>query len=81
MRTLKIQGSQHKLVLQVKERQAERKVMVDTAGSSVGGFDADKGQHDFKWRDAMDIPVRWRQLSEPNDQVHIDNHNRSCVLA
>ena len=54
---------------QVAERQAGRKVMVDTGGSSQGGFDARKGQHEFSWRDAMDIPVRWRQLSEPNDQV------------
>ena len=26
--------------------------------------------HEFGWRDAMDIVVKWRQLSEPNDQVH-----------
>ena len=45
--------------------------MVDTGGSSRGGFDARKGQHEFTWRDAMDIPVRWRQLSEPNDQVSL----------
>ncbi|KAK9842872.1 hypothetical protein WJX74_003734 [Apatococcus lobatus] len=25
--------------------------------------------HPFKWRDAMDIIVKWRQLAEPNDQV------------
>ncbi|KAK9791186.1 hypothetical protein WJX73_002593 [Symbiochloris irregularis] len=25
--------------------------------------------HPFGWRDAMDIVVKWRQLSEPNDQV------------
>ncbi|DBA80252.1 hypothetical protein WJX79_002480 [Trebouxia sp. C0005] len=53
----------------VVERQAGKKVMVDTAGASLGGFDAQKGQHEFSWRDAMDIPVRWRQISEPNDQV------------
>ncbi|KAL3145349.1 hypothetical protein ABBQ38_001606 [Trebouxia sp. C0009 RCD-2024] len=53
----------------VAERQAGRKVMVDTGGASGGGFDARSGQHEFSWRDAMDIPVRWRQLSEPNDQV------------
>lgn len=56
-------------MLQVAERQAGRKVMVDTGGASGGGFDARSGQHEFSWRDAMDIPVRWRQLSEPNDQV------------
>ena len=26
--------------------------------------------HPFRWRDAMDIIVKWRQLAEPNDQVH-----------
>ena len=55
--------------MQAVERRAGRKVMVDTAGASLGGSDALKGRHEFSWRDAMDIPVRWRQLSEPNDQV------------
>ena len=27
--------------------------------------------HLYGWRDAMDIIVRWRQLSEPNDQVSV----------
>lgn len=54
---------------QVSERQQGRQVMVNTKGASVGGHGALKGQHAFSWRDAMDIPVRWRQLSEPNDQV------------
>ena len=26
--------------------------------------------HEFGWRDAMDIVVKWRQFSEPNDQVY-----------
>lgn len=26
--------------------------------------------HKFGWRDAFDIAVRWRQLSEPNDPVY-----------
>ena len=52
--------------------------MVDTAGASLGGFDAQKGQHEFSWRDAMDIPVRWRQISEPNDQV--SQHNDHCRM-
>lgn len=43
--------------------------MVGNKGASVGGHDSLGGQHPFSWRDAMDIPVRWRQLSEPNDQV------------
>ena len=51
--------------------------MVDTGGASQGGFDARKGQHEFSWRDAMDIPVRWRQLSEPNDQVSL--RVQSCI--
>ena len=76
----------HGLVLQVVERQAGRKVMVDTAGASLGGFDAQKGQHEFSWRDAMDIPVRWRQISEPNDQVsqhnvhHITHVMSRCIM-
>lgn len=43
--------------------------MVESKGASTGGHGALKGQHPFSWRDFMDIPVRWRQLSEPNDQV------------
>ena len=68
--------------MQVVERQAGRKVMVDTAGASLGGFDAQKGQHEFSWRDAMDIPVRWRQISEPNDQVsqHNNHHRMPCSI-
>ena len=27
--------------------------------------------HLFGWRDAMDIIVKWRQLSEPNDQASV----------
>lgn len=54
---------------QVAERQAGRSIMVESKGASAGGHAAMKGQHAFSWRDAMDIPVRWRQLSEPNDQV------------
>jgi hypothetical protein len=34
---------------------------------------ASKGplQHPICWRDFQDIPVKWRQLSEPNDQVEM----------
>lgn len=67
-------------MLQVAERQAGRKVMVDTGGASGGGFDARSGQHEFSWRDAMDIPVRWRQLSEPNDQVCSVKSYSSCLV-
>ena len=66
-----LEGKGYRCV-QVRERQAGRHVMVDSGGASRGGFDARKGQHEFSWRDAMDIPVRWRQLSEPNDQVSFD---------
>ena len=54
------------------------KTAVQTAGASVGGWDAKPpttsagGFHEFCWRDAMDVVVRWRQLSEPNDQVSTD---------
>ena len=33
------------------------------------GSSANIKSHPFDWRDAMDIIVKWRQLSEPNDQV------------
>ncbi|KAK9817959.1 hypothetical protein WJX72_004923 [[Myrmecia] bisecta] len=47
----------------VAERKAGRKVLTSTGGSG------DDAQHAFGWRDAMDLVVKWRQLSEPNDQV------------
>ena len=38
--------------------------------------------HAFGWRDAMDLVVKWRQLSEPNDQVTCSwvegQHGASC---
>lgn len=40
---------------------------VASEGSSVQAGAA--GRHQFGWRDAMDILVKWRQLAEPNDQV------------
>lgn len=36
------------------------------------------GLHEFCWRDAMDVVVRWRQLSEPNDQVSTDTSTIKC---
>lgn len=33
------------------------------------GASGSREEHAFGWRDAMDIIVKWRQLSEPNDQV------------
>ena len=38
------------------------------------GSSANIKSHPFDWRDAMDIIVKWRQLSEPNDQVTFLNH-------
>ena len=35
------------------------------------GASSSKEAHPFGWRDAMDIIVKWRQLSEPNDQVQL----------
>lgn len=40
---------------------------VDSMGASGGKGKA--GRREFSWREAMDIIVKWRQLSEPNDQV------------
>ena len=36
-----------------------------TTGPKAGGA----GTHAFGWRDALDVLVKWRQLSEPNDPV------------
>ena len=34
------------------------------------GSSKDNGKaHEFGWRDFMDIGVKWRQISEPNDPV------------
>ena len=38
------------------------------------------GVHEFCWRDAMDVVVRWRQLSEPNDQVSTDRSATGSVM-
>lgn len=51
--------------VQVEARKQGRTVTV-----SVGAT-ASKEPHPFGWRDAMDIVVKWRQLSEPNDQASI----------
>lgn len=39
--------------------------------SAPKGASGSTEPHLFGWRDAMDIIVKWRQLSEPNDQVSI----------
>ncbi len=46
------------------ERRAGRVVHVEPGGGS-----GNPRVHEFGWRDAMDVVVKWRQLSEPNDQV------------
>jgi len=48
------------------DRAEGRPTWVDSEGASCSGC---SGRHEFGWRDAMDIVVKWRQLSEPNDQV------------
>lgn len=48
----------------VEEREAGRDV------TAPAGASGNPEPHSFGWRDAMDIIVKWRQLSEPNDQVH-----------
>jgi hypothetical protein len=50
----------------VANRREGRPTWVDSGGASCSGC---SGRHQFGWRDAMDIVVKWRQLSEPNDQV------------
>jgi hypothetical protein len=40
--------------------------LVQVSGKSSSG---DQTPHKFGWRDLFDIPVRWRQYSEPNDPV------------
>jgi hypothetical protein len=53
--------------LQLSHRRASHPLRVPNDGAS--GERSASGSHAFGWRDAMDILVRWRQLSEPNDQV------------
>lgn len=63
------------------DAQARRKgqgLMVNTKGSSGGK--GSSGEHRFHWRDAMDILVKWRQLSEPNDQVTRCKETLECIL-
>lgn len=59
---------------QMAERAAGREVP-GPAGAS-GCADS----HPFGWRDAMDIIVKWRQLSEPNDQVPLPFHAEQLSL-
>ncbi|GMH35900.1 hypothetical protein BSKO_03768 [Bryopsis sp. KO-2023] len=48
-------------------KNGEQGLQVDASGASGGKEKS--GFYPFGWRDAMDIIVKWRQLSEPNDQV------------
>ena len=49
--------------VQVDARKADKPLLAPSGASSS------KETHPFGWRDATDIIVKWRQLSEPNDQV------------
>ena len=51
---------------------AERAAGREVPGPAGASGCADS--HPFGWRDAMDIIVKWRQLSEPNDQVSLPFH-------
>ena len=53
--------------MQLKHQRAGVPLRVSNDGAS--GSRSASGSHLFGWRDAMDLLVRWRQLSEPNDQV------------
>lgn len=57
------------------ERGAGREVTVRDGASSG------KQSHAFGWRDAMDIPVKWRQLAEPNDQARAPGPAHSALAA
>ncbi len=64
----------HMLIYECLVQSAER-----AAGREVQGPAGASGcavSHPFGWRDAMDIIVKWRQLSEPNDQAR-----SLCLLA
>ena len=50
-------------VVKVDARKAGKPLLAPSGASSS------KETHPFGWRNAMDIIVKWRQLSEPNDQV------------
>ncbi len=56
----------------MKHQRASVPLRVSNDGAS--GETSASGSHLFGWRDAMDILVRWRQLSEPNDQVRASSH-------
>ena len=49
--------------LQLEARKNGEKIIV-SKGATVS-----QEPHEFGWRDAMDIVVKWRQFSEPNDQA------------
>ncbi len=53
----------------VAARRSGNALWVNSEGSSVQAGAA--GRHQFGWRDAMDVVVKWRQLAEPNDQVRV----------
>lgn len=69
------------VLAQVLHQRAGRPLRVQNDGAS--GETSASGTHLFGWRDAMDILVRWRQLSEPNDQVRGQLHclPYQCILS
>ena len=62
----------HSLVTHLQVASAKAGQQVHAPKGASGSTEA----HLFGWRDAMDIIVRWRQLSEPNDQASI--HPTTC---
>ncbi len=59
-------------------RQGKPLPLLPDAGSSAcargpsgvgGGGRGGSGSHSLRWRDAMELLVKWRQVAEPNDQV------------
>jgi len=51
-------------IVQTMTRHWQKPIRLKGKGSSL-----DRNPHIFGWRDMMDIAVRWRQHSEPNDHV------------
>ena len=63
--------SQGESCLQISKRSRGEEVVVQEGASGI------QEPHPFRWRDAMDTIVKWRQLAEPNDQVF---STQACIL-
>ena len=59
-----------------------RVLQVATSGKLrvEAGASGEAQAHDFGWRDAMDVLVKWRQLSEPNDQARLRGACPGCPV-